>query len=171
MKPLLAFTSLLLLGACANYSGSGLQPGQAGVDDVLRVMGPPAQRWQDRDGSQQLAYPRGPSGFHTYMAYIGPDGKLQRLENVLDSTNFTHIQPGMSKNQVLRLLGPPQPGWTAYFPARDELAWEWRYCDQWNEAARFNVLFDASKGTVRSTLSQTEAVLGLCGEGSCICSR
>ena len=171
MNPRLALSSLLLLSACANYSGSGLKPGQAKLDDVLRAMGPPAQRWQEEDGSQQLAYPRGPVGYHTYMAYIGADGKLKKIENVLDEATFARIRPGMSKAQILRLLGPSQPGWSAYFPARDELVWEWRYCDQWNAAARFDVLFDASTGTVRSTLSQTEAVLGLCGEGDCICSR
>ena len=52
---------------------------------------------------------------------------------------------------------PPVPHWTVYFEARDELVWEWRYCDDWGEPARFNVLFDGTSRRVRSTLSLTES--------------
>jgi Small protein A (tmRNA-binding) len=173
MKLWTILAAALLLGACASagYSGSDLRPGEARLDDVLRAMGQPALRWQSADGSQQLAYPRGPWGVHTYMVHLGPDGRLKQIENVMDPDAFARIKPGMSKEEVLRALGPPYPGWTAYFPARDELVWEWRYCDPWSEAARFDVLFDGSKGTVRSTQSQTEALRGLCEEGMCFCGR
>jgi hypothetical protein len=171
MKRLFPILAALLLAACAAYSGSGLKPGEAGLDDVIRVMKEPTMHWQDPDGSVQLAYPRGPFGFHTFMVWIGPDGKLQRIGNVLDKNGFAQIQPGITQAQVLRVLGPPYPGWTVYFKARDELVWEWRYCDDWSEAARFNVLFDSITGTVRSTLSLTEAQRGLCGPDGCWCSR
>ena len=128
-------------------------------------------RWQNADGAAQLAYPRGPMGYRTYMVQIGADGRLRQINNVLDEKNFARVQAGMTKEQVLYILGPSFPGWTEYFKARDELVWEWRYCDLWNESARFDVLFDNSKGTVRSTMSLTEAQKGLCGEGSCLCSN
>lgn len=171
MRSLSVILTTLLLCACAAYSGSGLKPGFAQLDDVLRVMGQPAMRWQEPDGSLQLAYPRGPMGFHSYMARIGSDGKLQSIENVMDAQAFARIRAGMTKGEVLRILGPSEPSWTDYFRARDELVWEWRYCDAWNEAARFDVLFDGSKGTVRSTMSLTESQRGLCSKGACWCSR
>jgi hypothetical protein len=171
MKLWMAIFSALLLGACAAYSGYGLKPGEDRLEDVLRVMGQPAMRWQNADGSAQLAYPRGPMGFHTYMAYVGSDGKLRQIENVMDQKTFARIQAGMTKEQVLHILGPSFPSWTVYFKARDELVWEWRYCDAWNEAARFDVLFDNSKATVRSTMSLTEAQMGFCGEGGCLCAH
>lgn len=149
--------SALLLAACASYSGSGLQPGAATLPDVLAVMGEPAQRWQDADGSQQLAYPRGPMGFHTYMVLIAPDGRLLRIENRLDPLHFGRLEPGKSdKAAVLRLLGPPDQQSGAYFQARDELVWEYRFCDSWGEASRFDVLFDATTGIVRSSYQRTE---------------
>lgn len=78
----------------------------------------------------------------------------------------------MTQEQVLRILGPAEPSWTVYFKARDELVWEWRYCDEWNELARFNVLFDGTKGTVRSTMSLTESQRDLCGQDRpCWCGR
>ena len=169
MKAILNILVVLLLGACASYNGRGLKPGEAQLDDVVRVMGQPAMRWQNPDGSMQLAYPRGPMGFHTFMAFIGTDGKLKSIENVLDSETFARIQAGMTKGQVLRVLGPSQPSRTIYFESRDELVWEWRYCNLWRQASRFNVLFDGSKGTVRSTMSLTESQMGLCGEMECWC--
>ena len=171
MKLWLAIFSMLLLGGCASYSGQGLKPGEDRLENVLHVMGQPAMRWQNADGSVQLAFPRGPMGFHTYMAHIAADGRLQQIEIVMDQKSFARIQVGMTKEEVLYILGPAFPGWTAYFKARDELVWEWRYCDLWNEPARFNVLFDNSKATVRSTLSLTESQLGLCDDSSCLCSH
>ena len=137
----------------------------------MRGMGEPAMRWQDSDGSLQLAYPRGPSGFHTFMVRLGPDGTLQRIENVMDPHGFAQIRPGMTEARVLRMLGPPYPVWTAYFKPRDELVWEWRYCNDGGLAARFNVLFDGTSGAVRSAMSLTESQTGLCPRDQCWCSR
>jgi hypothetical protein len=164
--------SMLLLSGCAGYGGSGLIPGQAGVDDVVGTMGQPPMQWSDADGSRRLAYPRGPMGVHTYMVQLGADGKLLRIDNVLAPEFFAQITPGMGKDQVLRVLGPPQPAWTVYFAARDELVWEWRYCDDWNRLARFDVLFDGSKELVRTTMSLREEQTGNCGAfGGCRCAR
>lgn len=156
-KRLLSIAGLLLLSACASYSGRGLNPGEATQSDVVTVMGEPAMRWQDADGREQLAYPRGPEGMQTFMAFIGPDGRLERIEGVLDSKHFARIRNGQSdKAEVLRLLGPSYPYWTAYFKARDELVWEWRFCNDWNEVAKFDVLFDATTGIVRSTYQRSD---------------
>lgn len=159
----------LLLAACASYSGRGLQTGVATLPDVLTVMGEPALRWQDGDGSQQLAFPRGPFGYHTWMVFLGPDGRLQRIENRLDPVHFSRLEPGKSDQAaVLRLFGPPVPQWTAYFAARDELVWEYRFCDNWGEASRFDVLFDATSGIVRTSFQRPE---GLFLDRSVSCAR
>ena len=175
LQPALRLTLLLatslLLTSCAAYNGTGLQPGQASIQDTVKLMGQPAMRWKNPDQTEQLAFPRGPFGLHTYMAYFSAGGTLQKLENVLDPQIFARIKPGMTQAEVLRLLGPSDPHATAYFKARDELVWEWRYCDDWKQSARFDVLFDNSKGTVRSTQSIEENLLGYCSYGGCICSR
>jgi hypothetical protein len=147
----------LLLPACAGYSGSSLQPGVATLAEVVATMGEPAMRWKDADGREQLAYPRGPMGTQTFMALIGADGRLERIEGVLDMAHFARIEPGKSDQAaVLRLLGPPQPQWTAYFKARDELVWEWRFCDGWSQLAFFDVLFDATTGIVRTSYQRPD---------------
>lgn len=159
MKMALTMLMSALVAACASYSGRGLVDGQSEVADVIAAMGAPRMQWTDADGSRRLAYPRGPMGVHTYMASFGADGKLQRIENVLTARTFGQIAAGMSKDQVLRLLGPPEPAWTVYFAARDELVWEWRYADRPNQFARFYVLFDGKTETVRSTMTFTEEQL------------
>lgn len=142
----------LIVAACASYGGSGLRPGEAGLEDVYATMGQPAMQWQDPDGSRQLAYPRGPAGMDTFMVRLGSNGKLQSIENVLDEKHLADIRAGMRKEEVLRILGPSDANLTVYFKARDELVWDWRYRAHFNEPWRMLVLFDATSGTVRSTM-------------------
>ena len=159
MKRLFVLVATLLLSACAAYSGSGLKPGVATLSDVLATMGEPAMRWNDPDGRIQLAYPRGPMATQTFMAYIAPNGRLERIEKALVPENFARIVHGKSNQaDVLRLLGPSYPGWTAYFKARDELVWEWRICDGIGQQAKFDVLFDATTGIVRSSYQRPDLV-------------
>ena len=149
--------SALVLSSCAGYSGRNLKPGVATQPEVIASMGEPAMRWKDADGREQLAYPRGPEGSQTFMAWIAPDGRLERIEAVLGMAHFARIEPGKSDQAaVLRLLGPSQPQWTQYFKARDELVWEWRFCDSWNQLACFDVLFDATTGIVRTSYQRSE---------------
>lgn len=152
-----ALSILMLLSACAVQGGSALKSGTATLPEVLAAMGEPVMRWRADDGGEQLVYPRGPAGTQTFMVFIGADGRLQRIEGVLDVAHFARIEPGRSdKTAVLRLLGPSQPQWTVYFPARDELVWEWRFCDEGSKLARFDVLFDATSGIVRSSYQRPD---------------
>lgn len=157
----------MVAGLAGCTGPGGVVPGPSALADVERTMGAPALSWRAPDGSVRLAYPRGPMGYQTWMVLADPAGSVVRIENVLDENHFAEIRPGMSKDDVLAVLGPPQPAWTRYFPARDELAWEWRYCDDWHAASRFDVLFDATLGTVRSTLRVREE----CRDGACFCAR
>jgi len=156
MKTVITLILALVLAGCASYSGYGLKPGVSTGADVMQTMGEPAMRWKEPDGSELLAYPRGPAGFDTFMVRIDSKGTLASIEGVLNVPHFALIQEGMSQDDVLRTLGPSVGMWTVYFPRRDELVWEWRFCDAWNEAARFNVLFDNTTGKVRTTQSYTE---------------
>ena len=156
MRRLTVVLFTVALAACASYSGAGLRTGEARLDDVVRLMGEPAMRWQDPDGSLQLAYPRGPEGIHTFMVKLGADGRLQSIENVLDEAHLARLRPGMSKAQVLRILGPPDAPRTVYFKARDELVWDWRACTYNVNVQRVYVFFDASAGTMRSSMTVDE---------------
>jgi hypothetical protein len=135
---------LLVLAAfaagCAAYDGLGLRPGVASEDQVRRTMGEPALELRNPDGSRQMAYPRGPFGNQTYMVQIGPDGLLQAIRPALTDDNFYRIQPGQTRDDVLRLIGPPWE--SAEFPRLQQVAWDYRYQDTWGYIAIFSVMFD-----------------------------
>jgi hypothetical protein len=144
--------SVLALSACASYSGRNLKPGESMLTEVIESMGAPVMRWKDPDGREQLAYPRGPAGTQTFMVFIAPDGRLERIEKVLDMEHFAKIQNDKSDMvSVMRLLGPIWPQNEVYFEARDELVWSWLFCDTWNQESYFDVLFDGATGIVRTT--------------------
>jgi hypothetical protein len=151
----LALSAAALCG-CASYGGGDLTPGQSTLQDVRATMGEPAMQWVAPDLSTQLSYPRGPAGFHSYMVYLDPSGHLQRIQNVMEQSSFYRIEPGMSEEDVLRILGPPVPAWTNYFEARRELVWEWRYCNEFSQTARFDVLFDSDRHAVRTSYGVPE---------------
>lgn len=146
---LLLLTATFLV-ACAGPTA--LVPGTSTQADLTNALGQPALRWTTPDSTEQQAYPTGPLGEQTWMAHVSADGRLISVENVLRREVFDQIQPGMTQEQVLRLIGPPNVDRTRYFAARNELAWEWRYRSVWGETTGFNVLFDGMEGPVRSTL-------------------
>jgi hypothetical protein len=158
----LAVIGALLLSACASFSGSNLQPGVSTMAEVIASMGEPAMVWKEPDGRVQLAYPRGPQGTQTFMAFVGPDGKLQRIEGVLNMAHFARIKTGMSKDEVMRVLGPSGAPFTQFFSRTNTLAWSWLFCDDFGHQTFFDVMFDGTAGTVRST-GQSPRYLGLNG--------
>jgi len=105
--------------APAHPTAKGLTPGKASVDDVVATMGEPAMRWQNPDdlcsshihGGRQALTPHGYWSDRTRNCSV--------LRACLTKAFFL-VQPGMTKDQVLRILGPSEPSWTAYFRARDD---------------------------------------------------
>jgi outer membrane protein assembly factor BamE (lipoprotein component of BamABCDE complex) len=157
---------LLVLCGCALGPG-GLRPGVSTREEVLAAMGQPAARWSLADRGEQLSFPSGPTGYQSFMATIDVDGKLVRIENVLREPTLDRISRGMTEADVIRLIGPSVPAWTAEFDARDERVLEWRYCSQFSQIERFDVLFDRPTRTVRSTQTQVEQ----CGRDICYCGH
>lgn len=150
-----------LLAACANTVDR--TPVNLGIVDIEQRMGPPVMRWHDAAGGETLVYPEGPQGYRTWFVRSDATARIVSRKNVLVAEQFAKIQPQMSEEDVLRLLGPPVPQWTTYFKARDELVWEWRYCNEWSEPARFDVMFDGTTRRVRSTYAASEDLRGIQG--------
>ncbi len=129
-----------LLG-CAGYGVSNLEPGKATEAEVRRVMGEPSIQIAAQDGSKQLAYPTGPMGTKTFMAHVAADGRLARIEQVLDEEHFARIAEGRSTQEdVRRIIGPPFN--VGRFPRQNYVAWDYRFNDAWGYRAELTVLFD-----------------------------
>jgi outer membrane protein assembly factor BamE (lipoprotein component of BamABCDE complex) len=137
---LLALLLGLAAAGCASYDGHSLRPGMSTEAEVRAVMGQPAAEFRDSDGTRRLVYPRGPLGTQTYVADVDANGVLAALRPVLSDDTFNRIQPGMTRDDILRMIGPP--GETMAFPLSGQVAWDYRYVDTWGYPAIFSVAFD-----------------------------
>jgi hypothetical protein len=154
MKILALVVAAFLAAACASYGGSGLRPGVSREGEVLQVMGEPALRFTQADGSKVLFYPRGPLGTQTFQVWVGPDGVVRAVEGVLNDDVFNHIQPGLTKEEVLRMIGPPRE--TMSFERLGHQAWDYKYVDTWGYPAIFSVTFDRDGRVVSKISSRIE---------------
>ena len=146
MKSPALLAAALALAGCASYDGRTLSPGMSTEAEVRSVMGSPAVVFDNPDGSRRMAYPRGPLGTDTFMADIGADGRVVSVRNVLNDDTFHQVQPGMTRDEILRLIGPP--GETMGFPRAGRYAWDYRFVDTWGYRAIFSVTFDSSDRVV-----------------------
>jgi len=151
-RDLLALPSVALavsLVGCAAFS-----PVKNGMDEmqVEARMGKPDTVRKNSDGSETWEYPTGPLGRQTHMITVGSDHSVKDVRQVLSEEYFSKVVPGMSREEVRRLLG--RPAETSVFPRRDEEVWTWRYAEP--GPMLFHAVFDRSAGTVRTSLHEDE---------------
>jgi hypothetical protein len=142
---------LALAAGCANFSG--ISPGTP-APQIRAQFGAPGTIWKNPDGSETWEYPLGPIGVQTYMVTLGSDQTVREVRQVLSPEYLDRVQPGMSRDEVRRLLGKPRE--IAFFPARDEEVWTWRIQEFHFRYRRFHALFDRTTGILRSTLTIDE---------------
>jgi len=162
MMALLALACALFIGGCdregrpiQEFGLEKLAKGVSTESDVRMVMGQPETVWEEEDGARTLEYPKGPEGTRTWMFDIGRDGKLRDYRQVLTEANFASIRPGMSRDEVRRLLGRPRN--VAEYRLKNEEVWDWRYLDPTNTPRFFNVHFDRGTGKVTQTSSSPDS--------------
>ncbi|MEJ7805033.1 MAG: hypothetical protein WKG03_03810 [Telluria sp.] len=133
------------LGGCA-----GMLRTAPSVGDPLAVVtakfGPPTALYRAQSG-QVLEYATGPFGQATWMARIGPDGRLTSFEQVLTGETFATLTIGAAtRTDVLHTLG--RPAERSYLSLSDLEVWSYRYKESgvWN--SMMHVHFDRS-GTLR----------------------
>ena len=125
------------LVACDWIAQRELKPGVSTVDDVRKLMGKPEMVWEEKDGSQTLEFVRAPAGTETWMVEIGPDGKYRGMKNALTLENLAQVRPGMTSDDVRRLLGKPSE--RTQFKQKQEDVWSWRHVDAMKQQRLFNV--------------------------------
>ncbi len=151
MKSILCVALALGLTACASYDGHTLRAGASSESEVRGLMGAPAVELPNADGSKVLAYPHGPLGTTTYIARLGKDGTLESVSQALTDDTFNRIRPGLTRDDILRMIGPP--GETMFFARLNEDSWGYRYKDIGGYLAVFSVNFD-SNGVVVSKFTR-----------------
>ena len=141
-------TLITLLSGCAGYSPSRDIVGQDRA--VLSAsMGQP-EREYEVDGFTLLHYPRGSAGSHTYFVYLGSDGRVVKWEQVLTEDRFNTIDSGMTKDQVIRVLGITKI--TKDLARQRGYVWHYRYE---NASCKSFMIEFAPDDTVRSANYRT----------------
>jgi hypothetical protein len=146
MAPLLqrcAFflVAALLTAGCASFTS--ITPGTP-AEQVQARFGAPADVWKTPDGSEVWDYPRGPLGTETYMITFGPNREVRDVRQVLTDQNISTLKPGMTRDEVRRLLG--KPGSINVTESRNEEIWYWRYLEWQIRKMEVYVQFNLSSG-------------------------
>lgn len=146
----LGLAALLSLSACDQQRMSELTPGVSTQAEVEAKWGPAAAVWDGADGMRIFEYNRQPAGHRNYQIHIGPDGVLQRIDQVLNERNFDRIQVGMRMEEVRPMLG--QPAKQTTYDLQGETHWVWRYlANNQTDEMIFTVVFDSQDMQVKST--------------------
>lgn len=116
-----------------------LEPGVSTMDTVRRIMGAPDMEWREKKETV-WEYAFTPEGVRNYMLAFDANRLLRRVEQVLTPDNFASVQPGMSREQVRRLLG--RPASAVVFERRGEEVWDWKLPAAPDAIVRCNVHFD-----------------------------
>ena len=147
--PLILLSAALLV-ACDAQRIEKLEEGVATEADVRRQFGDPMTVTEKADGSKVMEYPRQPEGSTNYLITIGADGKMSALRQLLSPANFAKVQPGLSQDEVRRMLGKPAK--TQRFALKpDEEIWDWRFLDGSTRKV-FSVTFGADARVMSSAV-------------------
>jgi hypothetical protein len=140
---------LASLAGCAAMFPPDVAVGEP-ESSLIAKRGQPTHRY--RVGNDQiLEYATGPWGQKTWMAHVGPDGRVSSFEQVLTTQKFGAIKVGEStKTDVLHTIGTPSD--TSYLSLTDLEVWTYPYkeSDVWNSL--MHVHFDRS-GVVRKMMN------------------
>jgi hypothetical protein len=144
-----AAAGALLLSACATYDGSALVKGRSTEADVLKLMGPPAEKVKLDSGATEWFYPLYVAR-QSWAVTIGPDGRFQSSEQRLDREYIDRIRrETWTTKEVRALLGPPFEVVRFERQQRDVWTYRWReYSDYWELDVQFS--YD---GVVREVLN------------------
>jgi outer membrane protein assembly factor BamE (lipoprotein component of BamABCDE complex) len=83
------------------------------------------------------------------MVTLGKDGVLREIVQVLNDQTFAKLQPGMTTDEVRRLIG--RPAETMKFANLGEDVWSWKYETGPNEEWMHHVHFSLADGKLKRT--------------------
>lgn len=147
-----ALAALLSLLGCDQERIAQLEEGVATEADVRQQFGVPEIEYPEADGSRTLAFPRQPEGRTNYMITIGPDGRMSALRQVLKPADFAKVRPGMSREEVRRLLG--RPGKQQVYAANPNEDWSWFWLDR--QEKRVHIVTFNPEGRVLSSVDEAD---------------
>ena len=160
---------LVGLAGCDEQRISELREGVSTEAEVRARFGEPEKVWEAQDmaslplpgvtaepGARTLEYNRQPEGMVNYMITIAPDGKMSALRQVLTPQNFARVAPGMSMEQVRKMLGKPMKVTT--YALKQETHYDWRYLNPPNNAMIFTAVMTPDLHVARTMSVEEESI-------------
>jgi hypothetical protein len=157
------------LFGCDQQRINELEEGVATEADVRARFGVPEKIWEARDmaslpvpsavtepGARTFEYNRQPAGTANYMITIASDGRMSALRQVLNERNFAQVLPGMSMEQVRKMLGKPMKITT--YDLKQETHYDWRYLNPPNTPMIFTAVMDPDLRVVRTLSVEEESI-------------
>ncbi|KON81502.1 outer membrane protein assembly factor BamE [Azoarcus sp. PA01] len=134
---ILALLALLILSGCAAFTPPRPLTTEA---EALAVHGEPTRRWDNGDGTTTLEYSTQPYGHRALMVTVDASGVVIDQYDALSDENLARVKPGMTQDEVSRLLGTHRS--VQVFKLSGEEVWDWNvYNDGPGVATLFNVHF------------------------------
>jgi hypothetical protein len=129
------------LGGCATpLKDERLRPGVSTGADMVQYYGQPSRVWPEADGGRTLEYATQPFGQTCYMVRLDAQDRFVSAIDALAPAQRERVQPGMTPDQVTRLLGRERS--RVFFSNSQEDVWDWNVPPEMNGyLLRFNVHF------------------------------
>jgi outer membrane protein assembly factor BamE (lipoprotein component of BamABCDE complex) len=128
------------MSACAVDRLPALVSPGASATDVEARMGKPIAQGLLPNGERYWDYTLQPLGYHNYRVTFAPDERVQAVQDLLTSQNIARVEPGMSRAQVVDIVGPSRHA-EQYGNGTASLSW--RYED-YGVIKLLHVIFDPS---------------------------
>ena len=122
----LVICAAALVSGCSGYAPSAKLYGQNKAFVTQALGQPERENWVE--GKLQLHFPRGPYGSQTYFVYLDADDRVTGWEQVLIEEKFHLINAGMTKEQVIGLIGISRI--TQGLARERGYVWHYRYFNQ-----------------------------------------
>jgi hypothetical protein len=112
--------------------------------EALQARGEPTTRWDNGDGTATLEYATQPEGTTCLMVQIDAEGRVLRQWDALAAKNLARVKPGMSKEDVAKLLGARRSEFVD--SETKEEVWDWNIRHRgYGIATLFSVYFTGGR--------------------------
>ena len=133
------FVLALALSGCAVDRLPELVAPGAPASEVEARMGKPVAQGVLPNGMPYWDYTLQPTGYHNYRVTFGPDEHVQTVQDLLTNDNIARLAPGMSRAEVIEIVGPSRYPQTYAFGTS---SLSWRY-NEYGVIKLLHVMFDA----------------------------
>ena len=147
----LLLLSIVLAGCASLRSPVALEPGVSGLAEVRAAFGQPYRSYAEPDGGKTLEFSSQPNGITCHMVRLDAAGRFVSVRDALCEAGLVRVKPGMSREQVSRLLGNHRS--VEFFRLSGEEVWDWNVDNRNGPgvATRFNVHFKDGRVVRTST--------------------